>query len=100
MQLLRREAQTDALPDLRDETRRRDDAQPALADLNVHDLLASHRLDDVDLAARLALARRNDREVLRADSDGRGRRGLRGARTRRQLQLDPLGPGDERAVAR
>src|SRR5207244_4163125 len=96
----RREAQTDPLPELGAETRRRDDAQPALADLNVNDLLASHRLDDVDLAVRLALTWRDDREVLRADADGRGRRRFRTAGSSRQRELDPLGTRDEGAVAR
>src|SRR3989475_7019512 len=47
-----------------------------------------------------SLTWRDDREVLRADADGRGRRRLRTAGSSRQFHLDPLGPGDEGAVPR
>src|SRR2546427_7753316 len=47
-----------------------------------------------------SLTWRDDREVLRADADGRGRRRLRTAGSSRQRELDPLGARDEGAVPR
>src|SRR5438093_1080079 len=74
MDALWREAQSDAVADLRAKARRRDRAKAVTTDLHVDDLLAAHRLDDVDLGARVALPRRAELEVLGPDADRRLRR--------------------------
>src|SRR2546427_7600493 len=45
-----------------------------------------------------SLTWRDDREVLRADADGRGRRRLRTAGSSRQRELDPLGARDRKST--
>src|SRR2546428_462278 len=83
--------EADALADLRGEPGRRDDAQSTLADLDIHDLLAAHRLDYVHLAARFTLAGGDEGEMLGADPDRRGRRRRHAARDGRQRELNPIG---------
>src|SRR2546421_692103 len=99
MEPFRRKTEADPVADLAAIAGRRDNTKHATTHLDVDDLLPADRLDDVDLAGRLTLAWRNDRDVLRPHTHGRAcrvpARSLRG----RKRELDVLRARDEVAVA-